>query len=95
MRPAATSTPSRRRLAGIGRDPGTEAFAASRAHWSEEEVVEIIATIAMAGFLARWNGTMLTPLEEEPRTVGERHRAKRGWRAGKHAAGDPAPAARS
>ncbi|MBV8837897.1 MAG: carboxymuconolactone decarboxylase family protein, partial [Alphaproteobacteria bacterium] len=44
-----------------------EAFAALRAHWSEEEIVEIVATIAMAGFLARWNGTMLTPLEDEPR----------------------------
>jgi len=72
-----------------------EAFAALRAHWREEEIVEIVATIAMAGFLARWNGTMLTPLEDEPRAVGERYLAKRGWAAGRHAAGNPSPAARS
>jgi len=69
-----------------------EAFAALRAHWSEEEIVEIVATVAMAGFLARWNGTMLTPLEDEPRTVGERYLAKRGWAAGAHSAGDSSPA---
>ena len=62
-----------------------EAFATLRAQWSEEEIVEIVATIAMAGFLARWNGTMLTPLEDEPRTVGERYLAKHGWSAQRHA----------
>jgi len=70
-----------------------EAFAALGAYWSEEEIVEIIATIAMAGFLARWNGTMLTPLEDEPLAVGERYLAKHGWAAGAHAAGDHSPAA--
>jgi alkylhydroperoxidase family enzyme len=60
------------------------AFTALRRHWSEEQVVEIIATIAMAGFLARWNGTMATPLESEPRAVGERHLARFGWAAGQH-----------
>jgi len=69
-----------------------EAFAALRAHWSEEETVEIVATLAMAGFLARWNGTMLTPLEDEPRAVAERCLQRRGWVAGGHAAGDRSPA---
>lgn len=59
-------------------------FAALRRHWSEEQVVEIVATIAMAGFLARWNGSMATPLESEPRAVGEKHLAKSGWAAGQH-----------
>ncbi len=59
-------------------------FAELRAHWSEEQIVEIVATIAMAGFLARWNGTMATPLEAEPREVAEAHLAPQGWSAGIH-----------
>jgi alkylhydroperoxidase family enzyme len=60
------------------------AFAALRRHWSEEQIVEIVATIAMAGFLARWNGTMATPIEAEPRSIGEKHLEKLGWAAGQH-----------
>jgi alkylhydroperoxidase family enzyme len=60
------------------------AFAALRRHWSEEQIVEIVATIAMAGFLARWNGTMATPIEAEPRRIGEKHLEKFGWAAGQH-----------
>ena len=61
-------------------------FAELRRHWSEEEIVEIVATVAMAGFLSRWNGTMATPLEDEPREVAERHLAPHGWSAGVHGA---------
>jgi len=61
-------------------------FAELRAHWSEEQVVEIVATVAMAGFLARWNGTMATPLEDEPRGVAQAHLAPHGWSAGIHGA---------
>ena len=65
----------------------TEAmFAHLRAHWSEEQIVEIVATVAMAGFLARWNGTMATPLEDEPLGVAEEHLAPHGWSAGNHGA---------
>jgi uncharacterized peroxidase-related enzyme len=59
-------------------------FAALRRHWSENQVVEIVAVIATFGFLNRWNDTMGTPLEQEPLAVGERFLAPRGWRAGKH-----------
>jgi alkylhydroperoxidase family enzyme len=61
-------------------------FGELRQHWSEEEIVEIVATVAMAGFLSRWNGTMATPLEDEPRDVAERHLAPHGWSAGIHGA---------
>jgi alkylhydroperoxidase family enzyme len=61
-------------------------FTDLRRHWSEEQIVEIVATIAMAGFLARWNGTMATPLEDEPLEVAERHLAPQGWSAGVHGA---------
>jgi uncharacterized peroxidase-related enzyme len=59
-------------------------FAALRRHWSEGQIVEIVAVIATFGFLNRWNDTMGTPLEDEPLAVGEKFLAPRGWSAGKH-----------
>lgn len=56
-----------------------------RKHWSEEEIVEITALIALYGFFDRWNGSMATPLEDEPRQVAEKHLAPRGWTPGRHA----------
>jgi len=60
-------------------------FAELRKHWSEGEIVEIVAVIALFGFLNRWNDTMATPLESEPLEVGEKHLAGMGWSVGKHA----------
>jgi len=62
-----------------------EMFAGLRKHWSETQIVEIIAVISTFGFLNRWNDTMGTPLEEEPTAVGEKFLAPHGWSAGKHA----------
>jgi alkylhydroperoxidase family enzyme len=59
-------------------------FAELRKHWSEEQIVEIVGVVAMAGFLSRWNVTMQTPLEPEPNEVGEQHLAPLGWSAGAH-----------
>jgi alkylhydroperoxidase family enzyme len=59
-------------------------FAKLRRYWTEEQIVELLATIAMAGFLARWNTTMATPLEADPMKVGEIHLAPRGWTAAAH-----------
>jgi uncharacterized peroxidase-related enzyme len=61
-----------------------EMFAGMRKHWSENQIVEIAAVVAVFGFLNRWNDTMGTPLEEEPLAVGEKFLAPRGWTAGKH-----------
>jgi len=62
-----------------------EMFARLRKHWSENQIVEIVAVISTFGFLNRWNDTMGTPLEEEPIQVGEKYLASHGWNAGKHA----------
>lgn len=59
-------------------------FAELRKHWSEEQIVEIVAAIAATGFVNRWNTTMATPLEDEPMAVGEKHLASHGWSAGPH-----------
>jgi len=61
-----------------------EMFIELRKHWSDEQIVEIIAAIAMFGFLNRWNDTLATPLEDIPLDFGEKHLAGQGWNAGKH-----------
>jgi alkylhydroperoxidase family enzyme len=59
-------------------------FVELRKHWSEEQIVELLGVIAMAGFLARWNVSMATPIEPEPNEVGEKYLAPLGWSAGAH-----------
>ncbi len=61
-----------------------EMFLELRKHWDEEQIVEIVAVIALFGFLNRWNDTFATPLEDEPLEFGEKHLAAQGWDAGKH-----------
>lgn len=61
-----------------------ELFAQMKQHWSEGEIVEIVAVVALFGFFNRYNDTMATPLEAEPIEVGEKHLASRGWKIGKH-----------
>jgi len=55
-----------------------------RKYWSEAQIVEIVATIAMFGFLNRWNDTMGTPLEDKPMATGDKYLVRGGWTPGKH-----------
>lgn len=59
-------------------------FSAMRQHYTEEQIVEIVAVISVFGFLNRYNDTMGTPLEAEPLEVGARLLASHGWTPGKH-----------
>jgi uncharacterized peroxidase-related enzyme len=61
-----------------------EMFMELRKHWTEEQIVEIVATISVFGFMNRWNDTMATPLEDEPIEIGENFLASHGWNVGKH-----------
>lgn len=61
-----------------------EDFAAMRQHFDEEQIVEIVATISVFGFLNRFNDTMGTPLEDVPAATGEKYLASHGWTPGKH-----------
>ena len=65
-------------------------FADLRKHFTEYQIVEIVAVISMFGFLNRWNDTMATALEEEPIEFAERALADKGWTAGKHVTGEAA-----
>ena len=60
-------------------------FDALRRHFGDEEIVELVAVVALFGFLNRWNDTMATALEAGPLAFAERQLGARGWTAGKHA----------
>jgi uncharacterized peroxidase-related enzyme len=65
-------------------------FDALRQHFNDAEIVEIVAAIALFGYLNRWNDTMATGIEAYPASVAERALGLVGWSAGKHlTAGDP------
>jgi uncharacterized peroxidase-related enzyme len=55
-----------------------------RAHWDHGEIVEIMAVIALFGYLNRWNDSMGSALEDLPIQAGEQHLQATGWEVGKH-----------
>ena len=59
-------------------------FEALRAHFDDGQIVEIVATIALFGYLNRWNDTMATTLESRAVEIADRAIAPVGWEAGKH-----------
>jgi uncharacterized peroxidase-related enzyme len=60
-------------------------FAALKKHFREDQIVEIVAVIAMTAFLGCWNGTMATELEAVPLQYAQKVLAPHGWKPGKHA----------
>ncbi|MEO1067125.1 MAG: carboxymuconolactone decarboxylase family protein [Pseudomonadota bacterium] len=62
----------------------THHFDAVKQHFNDAEIVEIVGTIALFGYLNRWNDTMATTLEDYPRSVAKRAIGPVGWDAGKH-----------
>jgi uncharacterized peroxidase-related enzyme len=62
-------------------------FAELRKHFSEDAIVEIVAVIALLGWLNRWNITLATPIEQEALAFAKKHLAPSGWTAGAHAKG--------
>ncbi len=59
-------------------------FAALREHFSERQIVQIVAVISLFGFLNRWNDTMATQLESKPVDFALDVLAASGWQVGKH-----------
>jgi len=59
-------------------------FAELKRYYSEPDIVEIVAVVSLFGWLNRWNDTMATELEEEPRAFASDHLQKHGWAPGKH-----------
>jgi uncharacterized peroxidase-related enzyme len=69
---------------GVPNDVTDEMFAKLREHWNDGQIVEIVAMIALFGFLNRWNDTFATPIEGGALAVGEKYLAPHGWDAGRH-----------
>lgn len=61
-----------------------EHFEELRHHYTESEIVEIMAVISLFGFLNRWNDTMATDLEEEPHSFASTTYGSERWSPGKH-----------
>ena len=59
-------------------------FDALREHFSDGAIVEIVAVIALFGWLNRWNDTLASDLEPSPLTFARDALAGRGWEVGKH-----------
>ncbi|TVR76849.1 MAG: carboxymuconolactone decarboxylase family protein [Saprospirales bacterium] len=57
-----------------------------RQYWTEGEIVEITAVVALFGFLNRWNDSMATLLESPAHQSAAELLKKDHWEAGKHQA---------
>lgn len=60
-----------------------------RRHFTQRQVVELVAVVANFGFLNRWNDTMSTELESSPLAWARSHLSDRGWTPGRHATQEP------
>ncbi len=54
------------------------------AYFNEEQIVEIVASISLFGYLNRWNDTMATSLEPLANEQANRLLKSSGWKLGKH-----------
>ena len=63
---------------------GPDNFVELRRHYSDTQIIEILAVIAMGGFLNRWNDTIATVTDQESIDFAERVLRPVGWTAGKH-----------
>jgi uncharacterized peroxidase-related enzyme len=61
-----------------------ELMARLKEHWSDEQIVELLAAVCLYGFLNRWNDSMATDLEDGPKALGEKVLESGGWTGGKH-----------
>lgn len=56
-----------------------------KAHWSDDDIVEIMGVIALFGYLNRWNDSMGSALEDLPISAGEKYLTENTqWDVGKH-----------
>jgi uncharacterized peroxidase-related enzyme len=54
-------------------------------HFDDGEIVELLAVIALFGFLNRWNSTLVTELEAGPLSFARRTLSPERWTPGRHA----------
>lgn len=73
-------------IAGGSSPNATEAshFAEMRKHFTDVQIIEVVAVIAAGGFLNRWNDTIATVTDQESIDFAEKVLSRVGWEAGKH-----------
>jgi uncharacterized peroxidase-related enzyme len=72
--------------AGRSPPPVTEHhFDRLKDHYSEDAIVEIVAVLALLGWLNRWCTTFAPELEADAAAFAEKHLVPSGWAAGAHA----------
>jgi uncharacterized peroxidase-related enzyme len=59
-----------------------EHFVELKKHYSEDAIIEIVAVIALLGWLNRWNQTLATRLEDSALAFAIKHLAPSGWTPG-------------
>ena len=61
-----------------------ENFVELRKHYSDDQIIELLAVIAVGGFLNRWNDTIGTVTNQESIDFADRVLRPVGWSPGKH-----------
>jgi len=86
-------TDAERAALRLARDAGSvpnlvdeASFEELRLHWTDEQILELVAVISLFGYLNRWNDTMATTLEAVPAAAASEMLSERGWDVGKHEA---------
>lgn len=62
-----------------------EHFRELKKHYSEDAIVEIVAALALIGWLNRWTSTLAPQLEPDALAFATAHLARGGWTPGAHA----------
>jgi alkylhydroperoxidase family enzyme len=60
-------------------------FAELRRHYSDRQIVEMLAVISLAGWFNRWNNSIATVTDQESVDWAEANLRPVGWTLGKHA----------
>ena len=65
-----------------------ENFAEMREYFSDTQIIEILAVIAVGGYLNRWNDTIATVTDQESIDFANEVLRPVGWEPGKHVGAD-------
>lgn len=63
---------------------GPEHFVDLRKHYSDRQIVEMLAVISLAGWFNRWNNSIATVTDQESVDWAEENLKPVGWELGKH-----------
>ena len=59
-------------------------FGSLRGHYSDRQIVELLAVISLAGWYNRWNNAIATVTDQESVDWARQYLTSAGWKLGKH-----------